>query len=65
MPCTALLHAFVLFPYRFPFLAYALLLDAMSLFLEPRYTATSSFQDTDESTLDYAEVHMGVIVSPY
>jgi len=41
------------------------LLDAMSLFLEPRYTATSSFQDTDESTLDYAEVRMGLIVAPW
>ncbi len=41
------------------------LLDAMSLFLEPRYTATASFQDTDESTLDYAEVRVGLIVAPF
>ncbi|PEN05116.1 hypothetical protein CRI93_13950 [Longimonas halophila] len=40
-------------------------IDAMSLFLEPRYTATASFQDTGESTLDYAEIRIGLIVAPF
>ncbi|MFO8232931.1 MAG: outer membrane beta-barrel protein [Longimonas sp.] len=41
----------------------ARIVDSMSLFLEPRYTATASFQDTGESTLDYAEVRIGLIVA--
>jgi opacity protein-like surface antigen len=41
------------------------MIDAMSLFIEPRYTATASFQNTDESTVDYAEVRMGLIVAPF
>lgn len=40
-------------------------IDAMSLFIEPRYTATASFQNTDESTVDYIEVRMGLIVAPF
>jgi opacity protein-like surface antigen len=43
----------------------ARIVDTMSLFLESRYTATASFQSTGESTVDYAEVRVGLIVAPF
>jgi len=37
----------------------------MSLYLEPRYTSTVSMDSTIDDTLDYAEVRIGLIVSPF
>lgn len=39
--------------------------DWLSLFAEPRYTATASFSDTKAPTIDYASARIGLIAAPW
>lgn len=41
------------------------IVEAISLYMEPRYTATASLSNTANDTLDYLELRMGLILAPW